>query len=199
MFSFEHLNVKQLRQIIREYNLITKITVSKKTKSQLVADIKKHLYIDDEGLIKFIEQENNIAIPTKPQPKIKVKKEAKTKDFTKEIEKTLEDIDESLKKSKLKKSEQNKLYNDLVSKIEKIQKIPEKKEEKKEESIDELGFKLTKKILITNLPKIVKALNKLNYRGRIQTDKMLLALQISQNFNTKEKIKKLLDELEKVG
>ena len=197
MFSFEHLNVKQLRQIIREYNLITKITVSKKTKSQLVADIKKHLYIDDEGLIKFIEQENNIAIPTKPQPKIKVKKEAKTKakDFTKEIEKTLEDIDESLKKSKLKKSEQNKLYNDLVSKIEKVQKIPEKKEE----SIDELGFKLTKKILITNLPKIVKALNKLNYRGRIQTDKMLLALQISQNFNTKEKIKKLLDELEKVG
>jgi hypothetical protein len=199
MLSFEHLNVKQLKQIIREYNLITKITVSKKTKFQLVADIKKHLYIDDEGLIKFIEQENNIAIPTKPQPKIKVKKEAKEKDFTKEIQdmkKTLEDINDKLKKSKLKKSEQDKLYNDLISKIEKIQKIPEKKEEKKEESLDELSNKLTQKIFITDYPKIIKALNKLNFRGRLQTNKMLLALQISQNFNTKEKIKKLLDELE---
>jgi hypothetical protein len=222
MFSFEHLNVKQLRQIIREYNLITKITVSKKTKSQLVADIKKHLYIDDEGLIKFIEQENNIAIPTKPQPKIKVKKEAKTKDFTKEIEKTLEDIDESLKKSKLKKSEQNKLYNDLVSKIEKIQKIQVEQSEpieqpkpmeqpkpKQKEGIDliidewdspYLGYVIDQND--DNLANsLSKTINNLNDKNKVVQDTLLLSLTKKLNDKIIEKYgpKGLMDGLKTIA
>ena len=54
MLSFEDLNLNQLKQIIREYNLITKISLSKnkkpKTKLELIADIKNHLFIDEEGL-----------------------------------------------------------------------------------------------------------------------------------------------------
>jgi len=71
-----------------------------------------------------------------------------------------------------------------------------KEEPKKEESLDELSNKLTQKIMITPFDKIKKALVKLNFKGKMQSNKMLLSLQISQNFKTKEMIIKLLNELD---
>ena len=74
----------------------------------------------------------------------------------------------------------------------------EHKEIKEEINEDELFNKLTQKIFITPIEKIKKALIKLNYKGRMETNKMLLNMQLSKEFNTIEKIKKLLNELDDI-
>jgi len=195
--SFDDLNITQLRKIIREYNLLTKITLSvkgvKRTREELIAEIKKHLYIDDGGFIKFLENKATINNPVN-----KIDKEKEIKKMKETLEVAINKTNQKLNKDK--KIKADKTYKKFVKVFEEeVKKEVEKeveKEQPKEESIDELSNKLTQKIFISDYPKIVKALNKLNFRGRLQTNKMLLALQISQNFNTKEKIKKLLDELE---
>ena len=77
-----------------------------------------------------------------------------------------------------------------------------KKNEVKEEpstilDYDKLASELQGLIYITNINDISKALYKLNFRGKIQTNKILLNLQILQNFKTAEQIKLLIDELKK--
>ena len=67
MVSFEDLNLTQLKQIIRAYNLITKIRFTvkkvKRNREELINDIKKHLFIDNDGFIKFLENNSKIEPP----------------------------------------------------------------------------------------------------------------------------------------
>ena len=66
---------------------------------------------------------------------------------------------------------------------------------KVEDSFDSLSGKLQQLIYITPIDKIKSALIKLNYKGRIPTNKLMLNMQLLQNFNTSDKIKELINEL----
>ena len=60
---------------------------------------------------------------------------------------------------------------------------------------DDISNKLQQVIFITPLDKIRSALLKLNYKGKIQTNKVLMNMQILQNFKSIEKMKELLKQL----
>jgi len=106
----------------------------------------------------------------------------------------------------------NSLYNQLISKDNeykelspeirvkeqiKLSKVEEPKIPKIEDNFDILSGKLQNLIYMTSLDDIKKALIKSNYKGRIQTNKILLNMQLLQNFNTIDKIKNLISLLEK--
>jgi hypothetical protein len=63
-------------------------------------------------------------------------------------------------------------------------------------NMNELINKMTQLILKTPNDKIMKALVKLKYKGRMNTNKILLAQQLQQNFNTIDKMNLLINELE---
>lgn len=72
----------------------------------------------------------------------------------------------------------------------------------KEESLSDLKTQMTQLILKIPSDKIIKVLNKLKYKGRMNTNKLLQAQQLQQNFNTIPKMKELikaLTELEGAG
>jgi hypothetical protein len=101
-------------------------------------------------------------------------------------------IDENEFKKLIPKTKQPK---EKVKKQEPKLKEEPKKEEK-EENFDDLSSKLQKLILLTKIEDIIKVLVKLGYKGRIQNNKMLMTLQILQNFNTIDKMKNLIKALE---
>jgi len=97
----------------------------------------------------------------------------------------------------------NKLYENYKKSIKQGQKEKKDKKEKtqepekeKEESFDTVSGKLQQLLYKTNQTKIIKVLNDMNFKGKIQTNPMLRTMQILQNFNTIEKMKKLINELE---
>jgi hypothetical protein len=80
----------------------------------------------------------------------------------------------------------------------KIKKQKAKKEieyEEEEENPDIISNELQQLLLSSGQQKIVKALLNLNFKGRLQTNPILRTYQILQNFNTVEKMKKLIKEL----
>lgn len=68
---------------------------------------------------------------------------------------------------------------------------------KKEEPItfDNKSAELQQLIYTTPIDKIKKALIELNYKGKMQSNKIMLNMQLLQNFNTIEKIQKLINLL----
>ncbi len=66
-----------------------------------------------------------------------------------------------------------------------------------EDDYDVVSQKLQQLIFITPTDKIVKALAKCGYKGRINPNKMLMVMQIMQNMNTISKLKELIHELQK--
>jgi hypothetical protein len=80
----------------------------------------------------------------------------------------------------------------------KIKKQKAKKEieyEEEEENPDIISNELQQLLLSSGQQKIVKALLNLNFKGRLQTNPILRTYQILQNFDTVEKMKKLIKEL----
>ncbi len=66
-----------------------------------------------------------------------------------------------------------------------------------EDDLDEISHKLQQLIMLTPTNDILKALEKLNFKGKVQShNKMILSLQLVQNFNTIEKMKSLINVLE---
>jgi len=66
-----------------------------------------------------------------------------------------------------------------------------------EDELDEISHKLQQLIMLTPTNDILKALEKLNFKGKVQShNKMILSLQLVQNFNTIEKMKSLINVLE---
>lgn len=103
---------------------------------------------------------------------------------------------------KIDEEEFKKLYKEPKKAMKKEVKPKEevKKEEvkeEKEEDYDVLSSELQKLILLTNIKDIIKALVNLKYKGKIQNNKILMSQQLLQNFNTVDKIKKLINELKK--
>jgi len=99
---------------------------------------------------------------------------------------------------KIDEEEFKKLYKEPKQKKEvKPMKQEEEKKEEPKEDYDTLSGELQKLILLTNIKDIIKVLVNLNYKGRIQNNKILMSQQLLQNFNTIDKIKKLINELKK--
>ena len=82
------------------------------------------------------------------------------------------------------------------SKTSKAQEPIPKKVEDTVKDFESLSMKLQQKIYLTPIDKIQKALVKLKFKGRMQTNKILLNQQLIQNFNTLEKMKSLLGALD---
>lgn len=64
-----------------------------------------------------------------------------------------------------------------------------------DENPDIISGELQQLIYITPFDKIRKALVDLKYKGRMNNNKVLLALQLLQNFNTVDKQKELINKL----
>ena len=79
---------------------------------------------------------------------------------------------------------------------------PKKEEPKKEEPKEEpkedyntISQELQRLIVIKPIDKIIKALNEMNIKGKLQTRKILLVQQILQNLKSIEMMKKLINLL----
>ena len=88
-----------------------------------------------------------------------------------------------------------------VSKIKKPSKnlVERFKKKRNDEDYDEVSAEVQKLLYVTSLEDIKKVLNDLKYRGRLTNNKMMLVLQVLQQFKTLEDIIKLRDELEEIN
>jgi hypothetical protein len=142
MTQFEDLNLNQLRKIVHEYNLHNTITsYSKLKKSDLITEIKKFLYIEDEQ-IKAHPKNYEVKAPYTTATK---------KAFTKSYESLLKlqnvaDVDPNLlkfykdnmqKQRKPTKKQQEKIKNFVNNFDEAIKAKPEKKSKKKSKKVEE--------------------------------------------------------------
>jgi hypothetical protein len=134
MNTFEDFNMTQLRKIVRLYNLESKIVLSKNktklTREELIAEIKKHLYIENNE-IKFLENKGKLNVNLLPKPKGKKGKqvEAEKKSIGKEMfkqfgknkveQKPLTQDEQYLFSDETAKERANKLFNFIMSKIDK--------------------------------------------------------------------------------
>jgi hypothetical protein len=80
---FETLTIKQLKNLIRAYNLSVHIPLSRGgkalTKAQIIAEVKKHVYVDERGEVKYhAKQAPGIFFGDKPKPKLRLKKKLLT-------------------------------------------------------------------------------------------------------------------------
>ena len=85
------------------------------------------------------------------------------------------------------------LYDNEIDDMKKKQDETNKRAEEKD--FDAISKKLQQLIIVTPIKDIQKALLKLNFKGRMQTNKILLNMQVLQNFNSIEKMKKLINSL----
>ena len=98
--------------------------------------------------------------------------------------------------SKTYKKPQPKPQSKLQSKLQsKPPPKPPPKVKKEEEDVDKISNDLQQLMFKSGNEKIKKALVKLNYKGRLQTNPMLRNMQIIQNFNSTKKMKELIKEL----
>ena len=79
------------------------------------------------------------------------------------------------------------------------QKKEENEYEEEEENPDIISNELQQLLFSSGNQNIIKALVKLNFKGRLQTNPILRNMQILQNFNTLEKMKSLIKELKAVN
>ena len=165
----EHLDLlkmKDIKNLIRQYNLHYKIKLSQK-KPELISDLLKHFE-------EYTINDNNITLKSKQYDFIKMdepKPKAPRKPRIKKDKK--EDVKEVVKE----------IVKEVV------------KEKQPEDDFDAISNKLQQLILVTPIKDIQKALLKLNFKGRMQTNKILLNMQLLQNFNTIEKMKSLINSL----
>jgi hypothetical protein len=92
--------------------------------------------------------------------------------------------------------ENNMPYGCAISHASKTYKM-KKPNESKPRDLDVVSRELQNLIYITSSDKIAKILNKLNFKGKLQSNKILQGMQILQNFNTVEKMESLIRELNK--
>lgn len=171
---FEDLTITQLRRLVALYNLSQKIPQTLKgkrlNKQQLLVEIKKHLFIDDQGLIKYIEKtEDNLQKIYNQRKKEKQEALAKLeasrakkekKDEFKQVEQTFKNVQSKTKQERDKKKEEEtkkiiREYKQLSRKLDMKKKQLEKKsrgikidlskELKAVEEFDKLNFPEPKK------------------------------------------------------
>ena len=227
----EHLNllkIKDIKNLIRQYNLHYKIKLSQK-KPELISDLLKHFEdtINDNNIT---SKNYDITVPKIEEPKPKaprkprIKKDKKeemlmqlmkrNKDSDDKFEQEDKLIRQLIKEQDAMKKEdkevilkrlmkRNKDSDDKFEQDDKLirQLIKEQDAMKKdkikqpEDDFDAISQKLQQLIVVTPIKDIQKALLKLNFKGRMQTNKILLSMQLLQNFNTIEKMKNLISSL----
>jgi len=89
-------------------------------------------------------------------------------------------------------------YDNEIKKIDKIKSGVIKKDivNDKDDDFDLVSQKLQHLIYMSPIDKIKKSLIKMNFKGRIQTNKMLLNIQLGQQFNTIDQMKQLIKLLQ---
>jgi methylase of polypeptide subunit release factors len=108
-----------------------------------------------------------------------------------------------LKEEKVARKKRKKEYDDIRKKQKDIKEEPIKEEPIKDEPADEpadepeltLGDKLFAIVLKTKIDDIKKALLKLNFKGKMNTNKLQLATQLNQNFKTDKQKQDMIDAI----
>ena len=151
------LTVKELKQIIRDYMSHLRITMSKKSKQQLIDHIIEHTKINDKGEIK-----NKVyLVHTIPKKKdsVKSKKVKKPKEEEEDYIKPIKKQNPARALQKKITMEKAKLKEQLVDKVEKNMRLKEKEEENKLE--EQYKTRLLETLLIIDNAKFPKELDKL--------------------------------------
>ena len=91
-------------------------------------------------------------------------------------------------------------YDYETKKIDKLKSGVIKKDivKDKDDDFDTVSQKLQQLIYLSPLSQIQKSLWKMQFKGSIQTNKTLLNLQIMKQFNTVDKMKSLINIIEKI-
>ena len=97
------------------------------------------------------------------------------------------------KKTYVKKSATKPAKNKAPEPV--VTKATEPKPKPDEDDFDDISSKLQQLLYSSGKEKIIKALTKLNYKGRIEANAILRTMQILKNFNTIAKMKSLIKEL----
>jgi hypothetical protein len=88
----------------------------------------------------------------------------------------------------------------VVKPKKEVMKVEPKKEVMKEESevftFDKLAYKLQQILITAKIDDIINALKTIGFKGKLQSNRMLMNLQIMQNVKSMEQMKKLLELLE---
>ena len=198
----EHLNLlkmKDIKNLIRQYNLHYKIKLSQK-KPELISDLLKHFeeYTINDNKITLKSKQYDFIKIDEPKPKAprkpRIKKEEDKEDILQRLMKRNKDSDDKFEQDdKLIRQlikEQNAIKKNIKEVVKEVV-----KEKQPEDDFDAISNKLQQLILVTPIKDIQKALLKLNFKGRMQTNKILLNMQLLQNFNTIEKMKSLINSL----
>jgi hypothetical protein len=189
--------MKKVKPMKEDNERISNLKKNIKNHKETIKSLTKKNGYSDADIKKYTEEYNNEIEMYEDE----LKKEMKEMKKETPKEDHMKDYKEAKEKKLTIVEKVDNLQNEL-EKLEKMIKIDEKQNEmehkqiKEEINEDDLFNKLTQKIFITPIEKIKKALIKLNYKGKMETNKMLLNMQLSKEFNTIEKIKKLLNELD---
>ena len=186
--------VKSLKALLREYKHLHSFAYSKMKKHELYAIALKLGLINDDSLdVKKVKKEKVKRIKKVKNDKVNVDNDR---------EKLKQNINNLIISEQLKHETKKKELKSIMDKYDyetkKIDRALIKKDiiKDKDDDFDLVSQKLQQLIYITPIDKIKKSLIKMNFKGRIQTNKMLLNIQLGQQFNTIDQMKQLIKLLQ---
>ena len=191
--------VKSLKALLREYKHLHSFAYSKMKKHELYAIALKLGLINDEPLnVKKVKKEKVKRIKKVKNDKVIVDNDREK--LKQNINNLI--ISEQLKtdtKKKELKSIMDK-YDYETKKIDKLKSGVIKKDivKDKEDDFDKVSQKLQQLIYLVPLSQIETASRKMKFKGRMQTNKTLLNLQFMKQFKTVDKMKSIINILEKI-
>ena len=191
--------VKSLKALLREYKHLHSFAYSKMKKHELYAIALKLGLINEDSLnVKKVKKEKVKRIKKVKNDKVIVDNDREK--LKQNINNLI--ISEQLKtdtKKKELKSIMDK-YDYETKKIDKLKSGVIKKDivKDKDDDFDTVSQKLQQLIYLSPLSQIQKSLWKMQFKGSIQTNKTLLNLQIMKQFNTVDKMKSLINIIEKI-
>ncbi len=167
---------------------------SKMKKHELYAIALKLGLINDDSLdVKKVKKEKVKRIKKVKNDKVNVNNDRE------KLEQNINNliISEQLK-HETKKKELKSIMDKYDYETKKIDRALIKKDiiKDKDDDFDLVSQKLQQLIYITPIDKIKKSLIKMNFKGRTQTNKMLLNIQLGQQFNTIDQMKQLIKLLQ---
>ena len=186
--------VKSLKALLREYKHLHSFAYSKMKKHELYEIALKLGLINDEPLnVKKVKKEKVKRIKKVKNDKVNIDNDRET--LKQNINNLI--ISEQLK-TDTKKKELKGIMDKYDYETKKIDRALIKKDiiKDKDDDFDIVSQKLQQLIYITPIYKIKKSLIKMNFKGRLQTNKLLLNIQLGQQFNTIDQMKQLIKLLQ---
>ena len=186
--------VKSLKALLREYKHLHSFAYSKMKKHELYAIALKLGLINEDSLdVKKVKKEKVKRIKKVKNDKVNVDNDR---------EKLKQNINNLIISEQLKHETKKKELKSIMDKYDyetkKIDRALIKKDiiKDKDDDFDIVSQKLQQLIYITPIDKIKKSLIKMNFKGRLQTNKLLLNIQLGQQFNTIDQMKQLIKLLQ---